>query len=644
MLIPIKFDLETTANGGPTGDSPEAHWHVNRVLLCGWKAGASTVTIDKDTKALAKYITNVIKNGHTPLLVAHNAKFDIKYLMRDHPEVDWHECKVWDTMTFEYLDSGHLDKMMSLEDACTKRGITFAKSLDLGKILASGLKMEDIPIKDLENYLYDDVDSLATLHAVQATEAHQGYDMDHILPLAEIELNGLNVDSDKLADMFHRLTVVETRTLEWAREKIMELCEWQDGSPVTVDDFSEEARPKIRYIKPYANRTLSFLLYGMPSELNMGASKWKLKFKKEANVPWTYDEFEKIVDYFSDTEPTNLGYPVDEDTLIAVCERAGATPTYIRQALEFRKAHKVTGTYLGPMTLQLKHGGVYPKYNTAVTATGRLSSSDPNGQNMPEEVRELVVAYANHRVCEVDFSQLEMYTVAIESGCPHLLFDLDRGVDVHYLTAKKVFGAELAEEKRKIAKNVNFGVLYGGKAYGLSKQTGVDRDTITKLIDAFFERYPRIKEWQTEFFTEVTDNMEPYDVRDGEQRYKATIKSKTTGRRFTFVESAAPDWFRKRHHTKWCFSPNQTANYPIQGVAGGDIVMEALKYVWKELRRRRLRSFLFCTVHDSFVLQVHKDETAEVANVVGDALSHIRHKYHLPLDLKVDLELNDTWK
>jgi len=644
MLIPVKFDLETTANGGPTGDSPEAHWRVNRVLMCGYK-NLRVVQTDNNCDNLIQWIKDIIKRGDTPLLTAHNAKFDIKYLMRDYPHVKWHECRVWDTMTFEYLDSGHLDKMMSLEQACAKRGISFVKSLDLDGILKSGLRMEDIPKDDLKEYLIADVDSLAALQGVQAKEAHQGYFMDHILPLAEIELNGLNVDEAELAHLFESLTRTELAALEWAQDKIMEMCEWQDGSPVVRSDFNDMDRPKIKCIKPYANRTMSFLLFGTPATLQMGGSKWHLKYKRGMRLPWTLKEFTAVSEYYADTTPSNLGYPVDEDTLAAVCEAAGTTPTYIKQALEYRKAHKVTGTYLGPMTQQLRHGGVYPKYNTAVTATGRLSSSDPNGQNMPEEVRTLVTKLDDkYKVCEVDFSQLEMYTTAIESEDKALSHDLQHGVDVHYLTAKEVFGEALAEAKRKIAKNVNFGVLYGGKAYGLSKQTGVDKDTIQKLIDAFFGRYPRIKEWQEEFFTSVTDNMEPHDVKEGEQRYRATVKSKTTGRRFTFVENAAPDWFRRRHHTKWCFSPNQTANYPIQGVAGGDIVMQALYWVWWDLKRLELKSFLFCTVHDSFVLQLHTEEYSEVIPIIGSALERIKDEYSLPLDLKVDIEVNDTWQ
>ena len=151
QIVPIFFDLETTVKGGPKGDSPEAHWYNNSVLLCGHRAKYGVdISVHKTTNFLLKRIENLLVHGKIPLLVAHNAKFDIKYLMRERPDLSWELCKVWDTMTFEYRDSGHRDQFMSLEDACTKRGVPFKKSLDLGGLLAQGVSMEDIPMNKLE--------------------------------------------------------------------------------------------------------------------------------------------------------------------------------------------------------------------------------------------------------------------------------------------------------------------------------------------------------------------------------------------------------------------------------------------------------------------------------------------------------------
>lgn len=633
----IYLDLETTANGGPDGTSPEAHWLVNHVLLCGWSYDGVNVQVDRgqSSRSLATAIQAAIDNTGSCTLVAHNAKFDIKYLMRDHPEIEWEHVHVWDTMTWEYLNSGHRETMLSLEDTAAKHGITFTKTLDLGALLGSGIKMEDIPTEELRDYLIEDVRALFNIQESQ--EKQHIWWMDYLLPLAEMELQGLPLDIKAAEDLARQLQADINESYDYIRDYIRANCEWQDGSSVELDDFSDLVTPKSKCIKPTANRTISFLLTGEPEELKI-TPKWRLSLKGQ---PLLDDK--GIENIYEDIEPTHVGYPMDEDTVDRI--NMAVNTQILDHLIRHRKATKVVNTYLLPMLAQARiEGTVHPKLNTAVTSTGRLSSSQPNGQNMPPEVRALILAQTGRLLEEVDFSQLEMVGAATLSKDMALVTDLRNGVDVHKNTATSVFGAAQAETKRKLAKNVNFGVLYGGKAHGLSKQTGVDKGTIQDLIDAFYNHYPQVARWQRALFEEIVDNMEAHDVKDGEQRYRSDYILPVSGRKFRFIETEAPVWVRAKTHRKFSFSPNHTANYPIQGFAGGDMVMYGLYHLWHNIRvsfdvsevRFRL------TVHDSILLD--KPAAYNLSMLYKSMCEAIGTRFKLPVDLQVDVEAGPTWR
>lgn len=633
----IYFDLETTVNGGPQGDSPEAHWDSNRVLMCGHATMLGSIHINPSTHYLANDIRDEIRDKGMCTLVAHNAKFDIKYLMRDHPNIPWHKVTVWDTMTWEYRASGHRKTMPSLEDVAFTYGIKQRKTLDLGALLKQGVKMEDIPQEELGDYLTGDVSILREIHRQQLYVGEE-YNMDYLLPLAEMELNGLPMDTYGAEQKAYALTADIMAAQNYFIQYIMYNCEWQDGSAVTPDDFNDMVKPKTKCIKPTANRTISMLLTGCPSELNV-TQKWKLSLKGQPILPQSV-----VDDIYEDIKPTHIGYPVDEETM----DRIGLRLTddeFCTKLIEYRKATKVVDTYLLPMLQQAKiQGTVHPKLNTAITSTGRLSSSAPNGQNMPPLVREMIVAKEGNVMEELDYSQLEMVAAATCSKCKALIKDMNDGVDIHRNTAAKVFGEDLAEEKRKIAKNVNFGVLYGGKAYGLSKQTGVDKDTVQQLIDAFFNSYRGVAHWQRTVYEEIVDNMRAYDVHSGHQRYCSDWVLPISDRKFRFIETEAPMWLRNKTGRAYSFSPNQTANYPIQGFAGGDIVMEGLTYLWRSIRGSMVSDHVQfrMTVHDSILLE--KKATLDLAEFYDGMIDHVMSKYKLPVQLQVDVEAGPTWR
>lgn len=627
MIIKYYFDLECTVHGGVKGTSPEAQWNNNKVLLCGWTDSKHYgIHIDDTVNPLCNSIIRTIESGDTPELTAHNAKFDIKWLMRERPDVDWTKCKVHDTMTYEYRESGQFDKLISLEKLAKKYNVPFKKSLDLGALLKAGVQMEDIPISELTAYLEDDVKVLKSI----ADRQTYNWDMDYILPLAEMELNGLTIDRTQATTLYAVLATTVDEIEQKMIGYIKAHCCWQDGTDILDQDFTDTIGTKSKYIKPTAARTLSFLLTGNPASLKI-TNKWHVRWRGLFSPV-----FDVLPDCFEN--PTHLGYPVGEEVLSQLNHWI---PT---KALEHRIANKVLGTYVSPfLEVSALQGTIHPKLNTTITATGRLSSSSPNGQNIPPSCRELIVpAAVKGSMVEVDFSQLEIVAVACVSGCPELQRDIKDGVDVHYRSGKSVFGwktpADMNEKDRKVVKNVNFGLLYGGKPGGLAKQTGVDREIVQELMDSFYDAYPGVRQWQKDVFTVVTGNLQASHIDEGEQVYSSEWTEPFSGRKFKFVEQKLPKWLAQRTKRKFGFSPMQTSNYPIQGFAGGDIVMFALTQLWRELHGR-VRFVM--TVHDSIIMEAKSTDI--VRHAMDRACKDTVTYFGLPTDLKYDITVGQHW-
>jgi DNA polymerase I-like protein with 3'-5' exonuclease and polymerase domains len=633
--------------GGPKGDSPEAHWPSNECLMVGWRY------LNETTMELSEKKTGTLEDLKEELdsdeiggfgyniekVVAHNAKFDLKWLIREgtvvtmEPYADWHiHC----TMTAEYLYTGQAEKFITLENLATKHGILAKKTMDLESYIESGGKMEDIPSSKLREYLETDVELVTLIYLAQCDkwDGCKKYDMRYIWPLSEMELNGLPVDRLKCEKLAEQSTRYCDRVVGRIKEYIKHTCEWRDGDPITDADFEKK-------IKPTANRTLSFVLTGFPEKVRTTSDKWTYGWKPGSHGPFLTPGSVKAV--YGKTKPTNLGYPMDEAHLEKILKLLprGSWPQLLPK---WRKQDKLLNTYYLPFLVKSKETGcLHPKLNTTATATGRLSSSDPNGQNMPSEARTLITAPADHSVCELDFSQLELVALANICRDKQMLEDINAGEDIHFNSGQTVFGwrhpTDMTKDDRKIVKNVNFGAVYGGKAPGLSYQTGVDKKIVQKLINSLYSRYPGIGTWQREFYEEVVENMEPNGHDDkGEQLYKSSVRC--GGRDYTFFETPSPKWLRARMGRGYSFNPNQVYNYPIQGFAGWQIV---LQYLYKLWRISETNWKFIMTVHDSIVILVPDDEVSVLESRIENAAENLVKELKLPVPLSVDVDTGYTW-
>ena len=450
-MLDIVVDLETTANG--PDNSPEAHWSNNYVLLWGYNAQGKTWT-NSTNKHLKAELMNAVRDGEHVTIIGHHLKFDLKYMIRDMPDIPWHTFDYICTMHKHYRWSGHADKFIGLEALAGIHNITFTKALNLGALIKSGVKMEDIPRSDLEPYLIEDVETTKLI----ATFQHSVDPMtqsNHTLALAHMELLGLPLDKPAATKIMFKLVKDEQALAAWMERHLNSVFQWDNGDPLMPGE-----------VKFNAPRTLSYLLTGKPvSGITKGKKtlEWKTGMKPTLTVS-------QIAGLWPGKMPTNLGFPMPLTKLKDI-QALISTYSYIQWVMDYRKVQKLMGTYIGPFLERTKTiPTIHPKMHMASTATGRLSSAEPNGQNMPPHARELFKSeFGNFH--EIDFKQLEVCALAAITQDQQLIDDINNGVDIHFETGKQVMGwktpSDMKKTERTIVKNVNFGLIYGGGAGGL---------------------------------------------------------------------------------------------------------------------------------------------------------------------------------
>lgn len=625
-MIDFVVDLETTANG--PDNSPEAHWPSNRVLLWGHSV-AGHMNVYDTCQNLKADLMNAHRDGEQIIIIGHNLKFDLKYMIRDMPDIPWHKFDYICTMHKHYRWSGHKDKFISLTDLAAIHNITFTKTLDLGALIKSGVKMEDIPRSDLEPYLVEDVE-VTKMIAFEQGRVDPVTLSNHVLPLGHMELLGLPLDRTLATKAMTALVTDEGLLAMQMEDHLRKVFEWDNGDPLLPNE-----------IKFNAPRTLSLLLTNKPVT---GIVKGKKRLVWKAGMKPTLTGAQ-ITGLWPGKTPTNLGYPMP---LAKLKDIQALIPhySYIQWVMDYRKVQKLMGTYIGPFLERTKTiPTIHPKMHMVSTATGRLSSAEPNGQNLPPNARELFESqYGNFH--EIDFKQLEVCALAAITQDQQLIDDINDGVDSHFETGKQVMGwkveTDQTKEERTLVKNVNFGLIYGGGAGGLSMQTGQPKKLIKSLMDGFFKRYPQVAVWQENFYKDVVKVLKPYDVKDGEQRYHSMVTLPISSRKFHFVESESPKWLKAKTGRKYSFKPTETKNYPVQGFAGGDIVMLALTELHRKLWDEH-NTEIRMTVHDSILVDTGMPVN-ELRTIMEDVCTQIETVFSLPFELKFDITSGDHWR
>jgi DNA polymerase-1 len=324
---------------------------------------------------------------------------------------------------------------------------------------------------------------------------------------------------------------------------------------------------------------------------------------------------------------TPKGAPSTAEAVLAeLAEQGHELPAVI---LEHRGLSKLKSTYTDklPELVDPDTGRIHTSYHQAVAATGRLSSSDPNLQNIPvrnpagRRIRQAFVPEPGWKMVAADYSQIELRIMAHLSADPGLLAAFAAGEDIHRATAAEVFGSPLDEvtpDQRRSAKAINFGLIYGMSAFGLAKQLGIEQSAAQAYVELYFQRYPGVRQ-----FMERT-RQEAHD-----KGYVETL----FGRRLYLPEINA------RNHQRRSAAERTAINAPMQGTAA-DIIKRAMLAVDAWIERERPPVRLLMQVHDELVLEV---EAGFLEQAIGPLREYMEAAAQLAVPLVVDVGVGDNW-
>ena len=299
--------------------------------------------------------------------------------------------------------------------------------------------------------------------------------------------------------------------------------------------------------------------------------------------------------------------------------------------LNYRKLYKLKNTYLDPLPSNIVPvtDRVHSSFNQTMTATGRLSTSNPNFQNIPirtedgKEIRKAIKAQSNdYQIFSADYSQVELRVMAHLSGDESLIAALNNGEDIHTFTAKNIFNVEdddqVLPEMSRIAKIVNFGIMYGAGPFRLSQELDVPFGEAKKIKDAYFDKYKGIEQYIENSKIQIKDS-----------------KSVETllGRKRAVWDSDSQNKIRRDA------AERMAINMPIQGTAAEMIKLAMIK-IHRKLKSEKLKSKLIMQIHDELLLEVHKDEVDYITKIVID---YMRDAMKLDVPIEIDFGIGPSW-
>ncbi len=321
---------------------------------------------------------------------------------------------------------------------------------------------------------------------------------------------------------------------------------------------------------------------------------------------------------------TKTGYSTAADVL----EKLAPEYPVVQKILEYRQMTKLNSTYAQGLAGFIREDGrIHGKFNQTITATGRISSTEPNLQNIPvrmelgRAIRKVFVPEDGYVFVDADYSQIELRILAHMSGDERLINAYRDAQDIHAITASEVFHTPLNEVtplQRRNAKAVNFGIVYGISAFGLSEDLSISRKEALEYINKYFETYPGVKQFLDE------------QVKIGkEQGYVTTMY----GRRRPIPELKSGNFMQRS------FGERVAMNSPIQGTAA-DIMKLAMIAVDRGLREQHLRSRIVLQVHDELLVETYRDETEQVVQILTERM---KHAADLKVSLEVEAHTGDNW-
>ncbi|MBM3565574.1 MAG: DNA polymerase I, partial [Alphaproteobacteria bacterium] len=510
------------------------------------------------------------------LKIGQNIKYDMHVLARHGVEI----APFDDTMLLSYVLEGGLhghgmDELAELHLRYTT--IKFADVTGTGK---SQVTFDRVPLDKALAYAAEDADVTYRLHeafkprlaAEGLATVYETLERPLVSVLAAMERNGIKVDAKALKDM--------------------------------SDDFAKRLSALEGDIHKLAGREFNV---GSPKQLGeILFDEMKLEGGKKGKTG---------------------AYTTDAEVLEDLAAEGHELPA---RALEWRQIAKLKSTYADALVNQINPdtGRVHTSYAQAVASTGRLSSSDPNLQNIPvrtdegRKIRRAFVADKGHVLLSADYSQIELRILAHVAGIDALKEAFAKGEDIHAMTASQVFGVPIKgmdSDVRRRAKAINFGIIYGISPFGLARQLGIPREEAARYIDAYFERYPGIR-----------DYMDRTKADARRQGYVTTL----------FGRKCHVRGINEKNPNMRGFAERAAINAPIQGGAA-DIIKRAMIRLAAALEKKKLKTRMLLQVHDELVFEAPKDETEEIARLAKKIMEGAAHLDGVPL--VVDVGHGPNW-
>ena len=321
---------------------------------------------------------------------------------------------------------------------------------------------------------------------------------------------------------------------------------------------------------------------------------------------------------------TKTGYSTAADVL----EKLSADYPIVRDILEYRGLTKLKSTYADGLAAFIEEDGrIHTNFNQTITATGRISSTEPNLQNIPmrmelgRQIRKVFVPKNGYEFMDADYSQIELRVLAHMSGDEQLIDAYRQEEDIHRITASKVFHTpfeEVTDLQRRNAKAVNFGIVYGISSFGLSQDLSISKKEAAQYIEQYFATYPKVKEFIDKLVTDAK-----------ERGYTETM----FGRRRPIPELSSSNFMQRS------FGERVAMNAPIQGTAA-DIIKIAMIKVWKALKEEGLKSRMILQVHDELLIETAQEEEARVREILTE---NMKSAADLAVTLEIDLHTGSNW-
>ncbi|MNK00061.1 DNA polymerase I [compost metagenome] len=564
----ISFDTETTGTDANFVDLVGLSFSIE----AGKGYYIPTPQNKEETQAILEEFRPVFESENI-IKIGQNIKYDMLVLKWYNIDV---KGELFDTMLAHYLidpDTRHgMDVLSENYLGYTPISIT---SL-IGAKGKNQLNMKDIPVEKVIDYAAEDADVTLQLANIfepmllerNATKLATEIENPLIYVLADMEKEGVRIDAETLATYSAQL-----------QEEI---------SKAELNVY-EKAGLKFNLASP---KQLGEVLFD------------HLKLDPKA-------------------KKTKTGqYQTGEDVLTALANKSDI----VQDILDFRQMQKLKSTYVDalPLLVNPRTGRVHTSYNQAVAATGRLSSNNPNLQNIPiktdrgREVRKAFIARdENHILLSADYSQIELRIIAEISKEANMLDAFLNGIDIHTATAAKVYGIgidEVTSNQRRNAKAVNFGIIYGQSAFGLSQNLNIPRKEAAEIIEQYFTQYPGIKNYMSDTMNFARENGYVETIM-GRRRYLRDINS--------------------ANMTVRGYAERNAINAPIQGSAA-DMIKIAMINIHKDMKAQKLQSKMTMQVHDELVFDVIKSEKEAMKEIITN-----RMKTAIKTEVPIEIEIGE---